>query len=353
VPGALLREVGSRLLPPWLRGDLAPAPARGAHAPEFVAEANGSECAFPDAARAGGPGFMVLDHAYAFSDAAVVGTERFLFATGGCVGRRPRAFPPLAAAAVVPDAIVVFHPFPRCYGHLLGEVFPAYHAIPAGAWARSVLFLPRGTLGAVLLELLAICGKAPRAVRTLSRPVFARRLYVPRQWEFMVVWPEIVRAMRAAVLARLGPRAAPRNFVVAQRRVNRRIENVGELLAAAQRAHPADPWAILPEQPRTMRQQIALFTNTTLYVIVSGSGGANTVWMARNTVFIEIQTRACVASLLAVAHAVGVKVFETRSAYRGFVSFRVNVEFMLSIIQRGYDFMRLHPPVVDDDVAGN
>jgi hypothetical protein len=119
---------------------------------------------------------------------------------------------------------------------------------------------------------------------------------------------------------------------------------VDELLNKVQLAHPESHWFILHDASRGMRSQIGILSNVTMYLIVSGSGGSNTVWMARNTVFIEIQIWACVASLLDVARAVGIKVFETRTPSLNRRSFPANIDVMLAIVQRGYDFWGGHPP---------
>jgi hypothetical protein len=107
------------------------------------------------------------------------------------------------------------------------------------------------------------------------------------------------------------------------------------------RAHPTEQWALFLDYKRTLAQQVAFFANTRLAVMVSGSGGANTVWMKPNTVYIEIEAKNCVGALIDVARAVGVKVFMTGTYQKNWII--VDVPRMLSIIECGFEFLRVTP----------
>jgi hypothetical protein len=287
---------------------------------------------------------MVLKCAIAFSWTAVVATREFMFASGG-IHTTPRSFPEFASVYKEEHAIVIYHPFSNCYGHIVNELMPAYLSIPSEIWAISVLYVPSIILKHVVTGLLDLCGKKPRAVKNLWRCVFARYLYVPNPWLFMKISPDAVRAMRNRIISRLGLQSLiPVNSVIGQRSRNRIIRNVEPLFTAILKKYPKENWLIFYDKKRTMAEQISFHANITMLIIASGSGGANTVWMKPNTVFIEIQHRGCVSALLDVARAVGAKVFETTSVEGNWKFLTVDVDLMLAIIERGYQFMRSHSP---------
>jgi hypothetical protein len=62
--------------------------------------------------------------------------------------------------------------------------------------------------------------------------------------------------------------------------------------------------------------------------------------MQPGSVYIEIQSRQCVQSVLDVARAIGLKVFETMSATTDWKSQKVDLELMMGIIERGYQFLK-------------
>jgi hypothetical protein len=91
-----------------------------------------------------------------------------------------------------------------------------------------------------------------------------------------------------------------------------------------------------------MPDQISFHANVTLLIIVSGSGGANSIWMQKNSVMIEIQVRHCIAVLSEMARAAGVKVFETGGTNWRRVS--LNVSVLMNVIGQAFDFMKKNVP---------
>jgi hypothetical protein len=243
----------------------------------------------------------------------------------------------------VEDAIVITHPYPETFGHVVGEVLPTFLAIPTGIWARSVLFLCPRFLKAIAIELLQLCGKKPMMIRNMWKSVFARNLYVPRPWYFMHIWADAIRAMRQQVFRQLGlPRGRPETAVIEQRSRTRIIQNLDELWPRLRREFPLAKWFILTEKHRSIADQIFFHANVTLLALVSGSGGANAIWMQRNSAMIEIQVRHCVAVLSEMARAAGVKVFEIGGTNWRRVT--VNISVLMSVIIQAFEFMKRNEP---------
>jgi hypothetical protein len=241
----------------------------------------------------------------------------------------------------IEDAIVLVHPYPYVYGHLINELLPPFLAIPADIWARSVFLLPQSTLKGVVSELLDLCGKKPLAVKNMWRCVFARRLYVPNPWTFLTIWPDAIRAMRARILTRLGLETLiPQRRVIIQRTTNRRITNLDALFRAIVETYPRDNWLVTTAIPHSMEEQIRFFANISLLLIVHGSAGANAAWMRRNSVMIEIHVKFCESSHIQVARAVGVKAFEMSYAQRFSREVTVDIGCVMTAVEQANQFIK-------------
>jgi hypothetical protein len=305
------------------------------------------ECTFRPFIERAPPAYFVLHKAVAQSGWAVVIGQTVGFTN--CVwpgpAELPLKIPPRGEMYQVDNAIVVFHPFSSTYGHIVGEVMPQLLAIPAEIWAKSVFFVCKGFLKQVASELLELCGRKPIAIRNLWRSVFAQNLYVGRPWLFMEIWADAIRAMRQKVFRTLGlPRGRPEMALVVQRSRNRIIDNIDNLWSAVTAGFPRGKWFLLTEKGRSITQQVLLHANTSLLIMVSGSGGANAIWMQRNSVMIEIQVRKCVAVLSEMARVAGVKVFETGSRRLDSTTVTVNVSVLAKLVAMARVFMKDNPP---------
>jgi hypothetical protein len=291
------------------------------------------------------PRYTTFHDAIAVPGTTIVVTPDFVYQARqgmrqGSVGALPRSLY-VSPRDRVESAVFFAHWYPHCFSHLLNEVLPGFLAIPEAVWQRSVFFVPRSTLKTVVYDILVLCDRRPLAIKNHWRPIFARSLHMPLPWYFMEIYPMAVRAMRHLVLRKLNwLDLIPRNFIVLQRKKNRMIFNYEAFVAAARNAYPKENWVAVNAVPPSFVEQIRIHANATMMVFVSGSGGANAVWMRPKAVFIEIQVRDCVSSLMQVAKAVGLKVFETLSNQRNRVTIVVNITFMLGIIQRGHEWLQ-------------
>jgi capsular polysaccharide biosynthesis protein len=294
------------------------------------------------------PFYVDVEKVLIFPVVPLVLTSRFLVQIGHPLDGVP-SLPPLPPRSLtygVNHAIVIVHTYPHVYGHILNEIFPAFAGIPAEIWHKSILFVPHRSMTSVIAELLDILGKRPLGVVNTKRIwIFAQHLYVPNPWIFVQIWPDCVRSLRTRVIAKLGlENLVPNTYLIRQRANNRIIVNVDQLFAAAVKTFPKKHWVLLRDQRQTMKEQIAFWASVALACLASGSAAANGIWMRPGTVLIEVHVRWCDPFYAFVARAVGMKVFTTAVTIGNRKAFVVDVPFMISLIERGCQFLEQHGP---------
>jgi hypothetical protein len=289
------------------------------------------------------PGYCVLEKAVAFTGAWLVATQQFIFKTGDLHIAIPESIPPLPGMYRADHAIAIVYPYPNSYSRMLIDVLPAFLAIPAWIWAKStVYYMPDMNLQ-LFFDLLLLCGKKPAAAHKMFRSVYAQSLYVPQPWRFMRIWPELVRAMRETILVKFGlEKSVPDKMVIAPRARNRFIANPEQFLNACIKAYPSEQWMFGTLSGRDLEEQIRFSAKMRMAIMLGEAGGANTVWMMQNTVYIEIETRSCGLAFIDVARAVGVKVFVIGPLQENIV--QLDLRQILAVVQNGMEFLKTNLP---------